>query len=64
MNQSIEITVATDGSTTVETHGYVGSGCREASRFVERALGKRTKELFKPEFYVSEREQQSEREPS
>jgi len=44
MTRTIEITVATDGQTRVETRGFSGAGCREASRFIETALGKRTEE--------------------
>ncbi len=37
--KTIEITVSADGKATVETKGFAGGGCKEASRFVERALG-------------------------
>ena len=47
----IEIIVAHDGSTRVETRGFEGSSCREASRFVEDALGRRTGELLTAEFH-------------
>jgi hypothetical protein len=51
VNKTIEITVDPKGQTTVETRGFTGSQCREASRFVEQALGKTTTEQLKPEFY-------------
>ncbi|WP_417385374.1 DUF2997 domain-containing protein [Gimesia sp.] len=51
MNQTIEITVTPDGQTRVETRGFSGAGCREASRFIEEALGKRTSERTTPEFF-------------
>ena len=51
MNQIIEITVTPDGQTRVETKGFSGAGCREASRFIEEALGKRTSERTTPEFF-------------
>jgi hypothetical protein len=35
----------------VETHGFLGSECREASRFLEKALGQQTDESLKPEFH-------------
>jgi hypothetical protein len=47
----IEITVDAKGQTKVETRGFTGSECREASRFVEQALGSRTDEKLTPEFY-------------
>ncbi|WP_339677106.1 DUF2997 domain-containing protein, partial [uncultured Gimesia sp.] len=51
MTRIIEITVATDGQTRVETRGFSGAGCREASRFIETALGKRTEEQLTAEFH-------------
>lgn len=50
--QLIEITVAPDGGTRVETKGFAGSTCRQASAFVEQALGQRTGEQLTPEFYA------------
>ena len=51
--KTIEITVAPNGRAKVETKGFTGAQCREASRFVETALGKATGEQLKPEFHVS-----------
>ena len=52
MSKTIEIIVAPDGSSRVETKGFTGSTCQTASQFVERALGRSTDEQLKPEFYV------------
>ena len=49
--KTIEITIDKAGNTKVETKGFEGSSCREASRFVEVALGRRTAEQLKPEFH-------------
>ena len=49
--KTIEITVDRDGHVTVETKGFAGGQCREASRFVEEALGARTSERLTAEFY-------------
>ncbi len=38
--KTIEIIVARDGKTTVKTAGFHGSSCREASRFIQQAIGK------------------------
>lgn len=38
--KTIEITVAADGQSLVETRGFAGHECRHASQFVEAALGK------------------------
>ncbi len=40
MSRVIEVIVSTQGQTRVETKGFSGSRCREASRFIEQALGK------------------------
>ncbi|MBC8290344.1 MAG: DUF2997 domain-containing protein, partial [Planctomycetes bacterium] len=40
-----------NGQTRVETKGFAGSECRQASQFIERALGQLTDELIKPEFH-------------
>jgi hypothetical protein len=37
----------------VETKGFVGGECREASRFLEQAIGQATHESLKPEFHQS-----------
>ena len=39
MTQIIEITVSPKGETTVQTRGFQGGSCRDASRFIEQALG-------------------------
>jgi len=35
----IEITVSSAGETKVQTKGFVGMTCRQASAFLEKALG-------------------------
>jgi hypothetical protein len=50
----IEITVDPAGQTKVETKGFTGGGCREASKFVEQALGKRTAETLTAEFHQAQ----------
>ncbi len=54
MKKVIEITISPTGETTVETKGFTGSECRDASRFVEQTLGQRTAEQLTGEFYQSE----------
>jgi len=62
MNKIIEIIVSPKGEASVETKGFAGGECRQASKFVEEALGKRGQERMTPEFYcgqaVHERNQQ------
>jgi hypothetical protein len=35
----IEITIDSQGNTTVQTRGFAGATCRDASRLIEQALG-------------------------
>jgi len=58
----IEIIVAPNGATRVETKGFAGGECRAASEFVEKALGKRTDEKLTSEFYLPAAQQQTLRE--
>jgi len=47
----IEVIVAPDGSTKIETKGFAGESCRDASRFIEQALGQRADERLTAEFH-------------
>ncbi len=49
--KTIEITVGPKGETTVQTKGFTGGECRDASKFVEQALGQKTAETLTAEFY-------------
>ena len=47
----IEIVVSPTGETQIETKGFSGSECRDASRFIEDALGRRVNESLTTEFH-------------
>ena len=47
----IEIVVSPQGKSKVETKGFVGNSCQQASMFIESALGKRAEVKLKPEFH-------------
>ena len=47
----IEIIVSPKGGATVTTRGFAGSSCREASKFIEQALGQQTSERLTAEFH-------------
>ena len=49
----VEIIVDPKGNSKVETKGFAGSECIEASKFVEQALGKATALRTTAEFYQS-----------
>ena len=52
--KTIEITVSPSGESTVHTRGFLGSSCRDASKFLEQALGQRTGEQLTAEFHQSQ----------
>jgi hypothetical protein len=56
--KTIEITIAPNGQSRVETKGFIGNECRQASRFIEQALGQQTDEQLKTEFHQSASSQQ------
>ena len=58
----IEIVVSPEGQSRVETRGFVGSSCREASQFLESALGRRVSEKLTAEFYETQSATQRTRE--
>ena len=47
----IEVIVSPTGETRVETKGFVGASCRNASRALEEALGKQTDEQLTREYF-------------
>jgi hypothetical protein len=61
VSKVIEITISPAGETKVETKGFSGGECREASRFVEEALGRRTAEQLTAEFHQQRQTRQDQR---
>jgi hypothetical protein len=61
MTKTIEILVNPQGQTTVQTRGFTGPSCRDASRFVEQALGQRTAEQLTGEFHQAADARQGQR---
>ncbi len=59
--KTIEIIVSPKGETTVTTRGFTGSSCREASKFIEQALGQRTGETLTGEFHQTQSVEQEQR---
>jgi hypothetical protein len=53
-SQIIEVIVSPQGETRVETRGFVGSSCRQASQFLEHALGTTANEKLTAEFFQQE----------
>jgi len=52
-SRTIEITVKPDGSTSLETKGFAGNGCRAASEFLEQSLGATASERLTSDFHQS-----------
>ena len=52
--QVIEVIVSPTGETQVETKGFYGSSCQQASHFLEQALGARLCDKLTAEFYQQE----------
>ena len=53
MAKIIEVTVSLKGETTVQTKGFIGSDCLQASKFLEQSLGISTAEQKTGEFYTT-----------
>jgi Protein of unknown function (DUF2997) len=51
MARIIEVTVSPSGETTVQTKGYAGADCLQASKFLEQALGVVASERKTADFY-------------
>jgi hypothetical protein len=51
--RSIELIVSPAGETRLQTHGYLGSDCLQASQYLEQALGLATSDRKTDEFYES-----------
>ena len=51
MNKTIEIVVSPQGQTRVETKGFAGSECQQASEFIERAPGQRIDEQLTADYH-------------
>lgn len=49
--EKIEVTIMPDGSTVIETSGFKGKACQQATAALEKAFGGRTEETLKPEYH-------------
>jgi len=58
MTKVIEVAISPRGDATIETKGYSGSDCLEASKFLEEALGVVVNDQKLPEFFQSDSIQQ------
>ncbi|OAI42044.1 hypothetical protein AYO40_02095 [Planctomycetaceae bacterium SCGC AG-212-D15] len=58
MARMIEVIVSPQGETKVQTRGYAGSDCLQASKFIEEALGIVADDVKTAEYYEENRQQQ------
>jgi hypothetical protein len=49
--KTIELIVSPDGTSKVETKGFTGSSCQQASRFLENALGQKQNEKLTADYF-------------
>jgi hypothetical protein len=54
----IEVVVSPTGEVSVQTKGYAGGDCLQASQFLEQSLGVTTTDRKTTEFYQAEPAQQ------
>jgi hypothetical protein len=60
MAKTIQVIVSPKGETKIETTGFTGSSCQDATRELERALGGTVSENLTGEYYAASNEQQIE----
>jgi hypothetical protein len=53
MSRVIEVVISPQGAVTVQTRGYAGSDCLQASKFIEESLGVVGSDRKTAEFYES-----------
>ena len=51
--KTIKLVISPKGETTVETNGFAGQSCQDASKSIEQALGKTTTEHLTSEYFAS-----------
>jgi hypothetical protein len=61
MPRIIEVVVSPTGEATVQTKGYAGADCLQASNALEQALGVTTADHKTEEYYCTASEQQTTR---
>ena len=60
----IEVIVSPAGEIKVQTKGFAGGDCQQASKFIEAAIGQRTGEQLTSEYYTPAHHPQRQQEGS
>jgi Protein of unknown function (DUF2997) len=58
MSRVIEVIVSPQGETTIQTKGYAGSDCLQATKFLEQTLGITATDCKTGEYYQTEQVEQ------
>jgi hypothetical protein len=53
MTRIIEITISPQGKLTVQTKGFAGSSCQDATKLLEQALGAVVNDQHTPEYFTT-----------
>jgi hypothetical protein len=64
MSRTIEIIVSPQGETRLETKGFSGANCQQASRFLEQALGQQVEQQLTLEYFHFQSTMQSQQQRS
>lgn len=56
MAREIEIVIGKDGAVSIEALGFEGKTCEDATKELERALGKEVESKKKPEWWRSQKQ--------
>lgn len=59
MTQTIQVIISPKGETKIETKGFAGSTCQQASQFLEQALGAKLTDKPTADFYQQSATQQT-----
>ena len=59
MMKTIEVIISPQGEAKIETRGFAGSSCQQASQFLEQALGIKVSEMPTAEFYQAQPQRQT-----
>jgi len=51
--KTIEVTISPQGETKIETKGFAGAECQQASKSLEEALGQRQTEQLTAEYHAA-----------
>lgn len=57
MSRTIDVVVAPTGETKIETRGFAGPACQQATKDLEAALGLKQSETLTAEYHLSASEQ-------